>query len=263
MYQAFQYQGKNVSYQMTGEGNAVVLLHGFGEDSTIFNHQIDLLKDVCLLIVPDLPGSGLSDFNEQLDSIDAFATCIHALLQNHNIDKCIMLGHSMGGYITLAFAALFPSYLNKFGLIHSTAFADSEEKKIIRQKGIALMNEYGSFAFLKNTIPNLFGEKFKKNHAEKIEALIELSKQFSKEALVQYYNIMILRKDKTQVLRNSKIPVLFIIGTDDVAIPKDDILQQTTLPDFSYIHILQEAGHMGMLEATDQLNKYLLDFIIT
>ena len=134
MYQAFQYQGKNVSYQMTGEGNAVVLLHGFGEDSTIFNHQIDLLKDVCLLIVPDLPGSGLSDFNEQLDSIDAFATCIHALLQNHNIDKCIMLGHSMGGYITLAFAALFPSYLNKFGLIHSTAFADSEEKKIIRQK---------------------------------------------------------------------------------------------------------------------------------
>ena len=169
----------------------------------------------------------------------------------------------MGGYITLAFAALFPSYLNKFGLIHSTAFADSEEKKIIRQKGIALMNEYGSFAFLKNTIPNLFGEKFKKNHAEKIEALIELSKQFSKEALVQYYNIMILRKDKTQVLRNSKIPVLFIIGTDDVAIPKDDILQQTTLPDFSYIHILQEAGHMGMWEATDQLNKYLLDFIIT
>ena len=62
MYQAFQYQGKNVSYQMTGEGNAVVLLHGFGEDSTIFNHQIDILKVDCLLIVPDLPGSGLFDF---------------------------------------------------------------------------------------------------------------------------------------------------------------------------------------------------------
>ena len=66
-----------------------------------------------------------------------------------------------------------------------------------------------------------------------------------------------------EMVINSKIPVLFIIGTDDVAIPKDDILQQTTLPDFSYIHILQEAGHMGMWEATDQLNKYLLDFIIT
>jgi pimeloyl-ACP methyl ester carboxylesterase len=261
MYQAFQYQGKNVSYQITGKGNAVVLLHGFGEDSTIFNHQIDFLKDDCLLIMPDLPGSGLSDFNEQLDSIDAFATCIHALLQHHKIDKCIMLGHSMGGYITLAFAALFPSYLNKFGLIHSTAFADSEEKKIIRQRGITLMNEYGSYSFLKNTIPNLFGEKFKKNHPEKIEYLIELSNQFSKNTLIQYYNIMMLREDKTAVLKSSKIPVLFITGTDDLAVPIDDILPQTILPEFSYIHILQETGHMGMWESTDQFNSYILEFI--
>jgi pimeloyl-ACP methyl ester carboxylesterase len=262
MYQAFQYRGKNISYRMIGKGNAVVLLHGFGEDSTIFNHQIDFLKDDCLLIVPDLPGSGLSELNEQLDSIDAFATCIHALLQHQNIDQCIMLGHSMGGYITLSFAALFPSFLNKFGLIHSTAYADSEEKKINRRKGIDLMNEYGSYAFLKNTIPNLFAEKYKKNYPDKIEALIELSHQFSKDALIQYYNIMMLRQDKTTVLKSSKIPVLFIMGTDDIAVPIDDILQQTILPDISYIHILQEVGHMGMWEATHQLNRRLLDFVI-
>lgn len=262
MYQEFQYKGKNISYRMIGKGNVVVLLHGFGEDSTVFNYQIDFLKGDCLLIIPDLPGSGLSELNEQLDSIDAFATCIHALLQYHNIDQCIMFGHSMGGYITLSYASLFPSFLNKFGLIHSTAYADSEEKKINRQRGIHLMNQYGSYVFLKNTIPNLFAEKYKKKHPDKIEALIELGHQFSKEALIQYYNIMMLRQDKTTVLKSSKVPVLFIMGTDDIAVPIGDILQQTILPDISYIHILNGAGHMGMWEATDQLNRYLLDFVI-
>lgn len=264
MTKHFNYNNKNIAYRSEGEGKAVVLLHGFGEDSNIFNEQIHFLKNYCRLLVPDLPGSGNS---EMLDdsindiSIDDYAECIYALLQQEKIHSCIMLGHSMGGYITLSFAELFPKNLSAFGLIHSTAFADSEEKKQNRLRGIEMMETYGGYSFLKKTIPNLVAQPFKEKYAEKINFLIEEGKQFSNKALQQYYKAMMNRADKTSVLKNNPLPVLFVIGTEDVAAPIKDVLQQTHLPLSSYIHILNNIGHMGMWEATEDLNQYLLQFI--
>jgi len=140
MIKHFNYTNATIAYRMEGAGKAVVLLHGFGEDSNIFNEQINYLTDYCQLIVPDLPGSGKSailDDSEKEISIDDYARCIHALLQAENINSCIMLGHSMGGYITLSFAELFPQNLLAFGLIHSTAFADSDEKN---KTGFGVLN---------------------------------------------------------------------------------------------------------------------------
>lgn len=261
MKKLFEYKNATATYKIIGNGKPVVLIHGFAEDSTIFNAQIEFLKNYCLLIVPDLPGSGASATNIQLLSIEDFAHFINALLQQENITECTMLGHSMGGYITLAFAELFPDKLNGFGLIHSSAFADSEEKKLARQKGITMIEEYGSYPFLKNTIPSLFGKKFKEENVEEINELIEAGKSFTAAALQQYYTAMMNRVDRTQVLKNSKNPILFIIGTEDAAIPLNDVLQQTILPNCSYIHLLDGVGHMSMLEATEKLNLHLLHFI--
>ena len=167
----------------------------------------------------------------------------------------------MGGYISLAFAEMFPQKLKAFGLVHSTAFADSAEKKTGRQQGIEMINEYGAFAFLKNTIPNLFSKKFKETNADEVEQLIEKGKSFSEEALTQYYTAMMNRPDRTAVLKEAKVPVLFIIGEEDIAAPLDDLLQQVHLPDISDIHILQGVGHMGMMEVPELVNKHLLSFI--
>ncbi len=261
MQKTIQYLGTTLCYTVIGDGKPVVLLHGFGEDSSIFNYQIDFLKEHCQLIVPDLPGSGASPVNNRLATMNDFAACVHAILQQENIDNCTMLGHSMGGYITLAFAEQYMALLNGFGFIHSTAFADSEEKKENRKRGIEMMQEYGSYAFLKNTTPNLFGKKFKEAYPEKIAGLIESGKQFSVDALQQYYRAMMDRPNRTQVLQGSGLPVLFIIGTEDVAAPLNDVLKQTHLANCSYIHILDEIGHMGMWEAPQLLNQYLLDYI--
>ena len=261
MQKSFQYKNTTATYRIMGNGKPVVLIHGFAEDSTIFNPQIEFLKNYCLLIIPDLPGSGASSTNNQLLSIDDFAHFINALLLQENISECNMLGHSMGGYITLAFAELFPDKLDGFGLIHSSAFADSEEKKLTRKKGIAMIEEYGSYPFIKNTIPNLFSKKFKEENAEKIYELIEAGKSFTAAALQQYYTAMMNRPDRRQILKTSKNPVLFIIGTEDAAIPLNDVLPQTILPNCSYIHLLDGVGHMSMLEATEKLNLHLLHFI--
>jgi pimeloyl-ACP methyl ester carboxylesterase len=94
-----------------------------------------------------------------------------------------------------------------------------------------------------------------------VEELIEAGKQFSKEALQQYYKAMMERPDRTHVLQGSKLPVLFIMGTEDVAAPLNDMLQQSKLPNCSYIHVLDGVGHMSMWEASSELNQHLLAFI--
>jgi len=263
MQKTFHHNSTNIFYRVDGEGIAVVLVHGFGEDGNVWNEQT-VSKGYCKLIIPDLPGSGKSAFTKKeplASTIEFYADCIYALLQNEKIDSCVMLGHSMGGYTTLAFAEKYPQLLKGFGFIHSTAFADSDEKKQNRQRGIEMMDQYGSYSFLKNTIPNLFSKKFKDEHPEKINSLIENGNNFSKESLQNYYRAMMQRPDRTAVLKNSKVPVLFVIGTEDVAAPMQDVLQQVHLPEITYIHILENTGHMGMWEATQKVNTAILEFI--
>lgn len=267
MYQSTLYKNCLLSYRVIGSGKPVVLLHGFGEDSQIWNQQIDYLQHHCLLIVPDLPGSGKSEQltrNAPTDysiSLTDYADCIYAILAAEKIDTCILLGHSMGGYITLAFAEKYPTYLSAFGLIHSSALADSQDKKIMRQRGIELMEKFGAPTFLRNTIPNLFANNFKAMHPEVLEAFIQSSASINTKTCQAYYLAMMHRPDRTAVLKNTKLPVLFIIGTEDIAAPIIDVLPQSKMPINSYLQVLDSVGHMGMWEATENLNTYLLDFI--
>jgi pimeloyl-ACP methyl ester carboxylesterase len=258
----FQYKGSEIYYSITGNGQPVVLLHGFAEDSTIWNDQIEFLRQDCLVVAPDLPGSGKSTtLKKENVTIEDYADWLHALLKNEKIDSCILLGHSMGGYISLAFAEMFPGVLTAFGFVHSTAFADDDAKKDTRKKAIKVIEKYGVHPFLKNSMPNLFSENYKKEHPEIVAELIERGKNFSTKTLIQYYSAIMKRPDRTDVLKKSKVPVLFIIGSDDVATPLADLLKQVHLPAVSYIHILKEVGHMSMLEKPEELNSYLLGFI--
>jgi len=123
------------------------------------------------------------------------------------------------------------------------------------------MQDYGAFAFIKTTIPNLFGANFKAAFPEKVDLLIAQANTFNTTACQQYYEAMRIRPDRTNVLKNAACPVLFIIGTEDIAAPMNDVLQQSHLPDCSYVHILENVGHMGMLEATNQVNEYIQAFL--
>lgn len=172
-----------------------------------------------------------------------------------------LIGHSMGGYITLAFAEKYPALLNGFGLFHSTAYADSEEKKETRKKGIEFIKKNGAFAFLKTSIPNLYSPVTKKLNPQLIAYQIERSHKFSGAALVNYYRSMMQRPDRTEILKNSRLPVLFILGKYDNAVPLKDGLEQCSLPDLAYIHVLENAGHMGMREEPAESNQILRNYL--
>ncbi|MBI2731229.1 MAG: alpha/beta hydrolase [Sphingobacteriales bacterium] len=257
-----------VHYTVTGSGKAVLFIHGFGEDGEVWKDQADFLKDYFTVIIPDLPGSGQSKVdNWKLVlgtnnlTVEWLSDCIKAVLDAEQITACSIIGHSMGGYVTLAFAEKYPSRLHKFGLFHSTAYADNEEKIKARRKGIEFIKEYGAYAFLKQSIPNFFGAKFSAEHPEEIEAMIEKGKIFSAESLIQYYEAMIARPDRTTVLKTFPAPVLFIIGMEDKPVSPQDSLEQSHMPAKSMVTIFENSGHMGMKEEKELSNKALFKFL--
>jgi pimeloyl-ACP methyl ester carboxylesterase len=258
---SIQYNSTEIFFHTTGKGTAVLLLHGFAEDSDMWRYQVDFLKDNFRLIIPDIPGSGLSTFNDQVSTIEDYAETIKAILDNEKTAECILIGHSMGGYIALALAEKYPQLLKAFGLFHSTALPDTEEKKLTRLKAIEFIQTNGANAFMKTSIPGLFSEEFKINNPSTIEELIDRNKKFSPEALVQYYRAMIARPDRTQVLKSFAKPILFIAGEKDNIIPLQSLLQQVHLPSQSDIHILENSAHMGMWEEATKANKILLNFL--
>jgi len=169
----------------------------------------------------------------------------------------ILVGHSMGGYIALAFAEKYSEYLNGLGLFHSSTYADTEEKKATRRKGIEFINSHGGFEFLKTTVPNLFSPYSKDQMPELIDGFISSLSNFKGDPLVSYYEAMIQRPDRTAVLKKLKIPVLFVAGKYDNAVPLKDSLQQCHLPEISYFHVLENSGHMGMMEEAGKTNDIL------
>ncbi|MBK7434166.1 MAG: alpha/beta hydrolase [Chitinophagaceae bacterium] len=160
----FTYQSASIHYRVIGQGKPVLLIHGFGEDGSVWDHQVEFLKEHYRLIIPDLPGSGRSELIPDM-SIEGMAEMIKNLM-NHvaaeilptggDLEGAVLLGHSMGGYIALALVEKYPGLFSKFGLIHSSAFADSEEKRSARAKSISFIEEHGAYEFLKTSIPGLF-----------------------------------------------------------------------------------------------------------
>jgi len=258
----FGFRGAKINYKIVGNGMPVVLIHGFSEDSTVWENQIGYLKNEYRLIIPDLAGSGKSGLIEtDVVGLEDHAECIHEMLQIEKIDRCIMIGHSMGGYITLAFAEKHPGSLIAFGLFHSSAYADDAAKVETRKKAIEFIHANGVLPFLKTSIPGLFNNDNPGFQQQWPDNLIQKGTNFSARALVQYYEAMIARPDRTEILKKSSVPVLLIMGQHDKAVPFKQSLEQSHMPGHVYVHILRESAHMGMLEESGKANEILANFL--
>ena len=243
-----------------------MLLHGYGEDSSVWNHQVQKLKKDFLLIIPDLPGCGQSELIEGDCSLEDYADVLKMIADNEDIvsnsyGTFSLIGHSMGGYITLAFAGKYGQLLNSFGLFHSSAFADNDEKIGTRKKGIYFIEKNGPRLYAETTIPNLFSDQTKKENYQLIKDLIEIAGTLQAETLIQFTRAMINRPDTTSILKSFSKPVLFIAGIHDKAVPLEASLKQCYLPQIGTVHFLQKSGHMGMWEEEELSYQYLDSFL--
>jgi pimeloyl-ACP methyl ester carboxylesterase len=235
---------------------AVVLLHGFGEDSSIWSGFVPFLQKDFYILTPDY--ARLSN----LKSIDEYAAFVHSKIVEKNIEKCVMIGHSMGGYIALAFAEKYPEMLTGLGLFHSTSFADSEEKKAARTRNIDFIEKHGAEAFIKVSTPNLYAEDFQKHHPEIIEKHIEYASALPKEALMAGMKAMRDRPDRRQVLKSLKVSVMFIIGEKDKSVSPEDAKSQIMMPKYFSSSILDDVAHMGMIEEPEDCLKFVIKFCL-
>jgi pimeloyl-ACP methyl ester carboxylesterase len=245
-----------IYYEEHGEGQALVFLHGFCESHEIWEKLIPDLSNHFRVITLDLPGFGKSQLPKTSFTIKEVGQAVIELIELLGITKCVVVGHSLGGYIALALAEEKTDLVKGLCLFHSTAQGDSEEKKLNRNKVMAFVNQHGVQPFTETFVPGLF---FKKDH-ENIEKVYKIAAQTSKKSLLAYSMAMRDRPDMTNFLKSFLSPVLFIGGEKDSIIPISTLQNQVKLMPTGKLIIMMETGHMGMFEDATESIRLLEDF---
>ncbi|HSG68690.1 MAG TPA: alpha/beta hydrolase [Bacteroidales bacterium] len=252
-------EGKKVRISDNGKGPTLVLLHGFLEDLSMWEYFSATLSTKYRVIAIDLPGFGGTEALGKKHSMKNMAGLVKEVIDYLSIDSCVMIGHSMGGYVTLAFAGAYPEKLAGFGLFHSHALADSPEARENRDRAIAVVNsDHGKYIF--NFFPALFAEENIDLFSDEIVALQRSASKTHPRSIVAALAGMRDRESTIDVLINTKVPVLFILGKNDSRIPFQATLAQASLPPVSQILVLDKVGHMGFLEAQEATVKFIDGF---
>ncbi len=250
-----------LAYSENGKGNTVVLIHGFCENRSMWDHYVKALVKEYRVICVDLPGFGESEVQSDI-SIDDMAADIKILLDELGVERCAMIGHSLGGYVTLSFESLFPHMLVGYGLFHSTAYTDSEEKKASRLKTIEFLEQHGMEPFAEPFVIGLFHEYRKNDPNHKM--VLDMVLATDVLGAIEASKAMRERESHIETLTNTGKPVWFAIGKQDGAVPLDSSLEQCHLPFESHVHIFDNMGHMGMIEhprGTYRAMKAFLDVL--
>ena len=248
-----------LAYRKEGKGPAIVLIHGFPENEGLWQQVVPLLASRFTVIVPDLPGTGESELLPET-TMETLAERIFEILVNEGIHKAVVAGHSMGGYVALAFAERYGYLLEGLSLVHSIASADSEEKKETRRKSIALIRKGGKEPFIKQMIPNLFAPAFKEAHPSVIEEQVKRGMELEAGSMTAFYEAMIARPDRTHILKNASFPVQFVLGEEDTLIPSNVGLEQSRLSSRNFVSLYSDTGHMSMIECPERLATDLAEF---
>lgn len=252
--------GKSLNYFISGKGKVIVLLHGYLESMELWSDFATHLASKFTVICPDLPGQGGSDVQYE-QSIESMAVAVSELLDHLKIKKVSMFGHSMGGYVTLAFTELFPEKLEAMGLLHSHPFSDSEEKQRQRLQEIELVKKGKRELIIRNAVPNYFAPGFAGSHRSKVEKALEIALKTNDEGMIACISAMRNRKDRFQILKNSLVPSLWIAGRKDELFPCSKAVETSKELKNTSFHILENSGHVGMVEEPQQMLRLVNEFL--
>ncbi|WP_051250509.1 alpha/beta fold hydrolase [Paenibacillus harenae] len=243
-----------------GIADVVVLLHGYCGSSAYWEPILDELEPSVRIIAPDLRGHGLSSSpGDDTYTMELYADDIASMLIQLQIHNAIMLGHSLGGYITLAFAQRYGKKLSGFGLIHSTSLADSDAAKQNRDKAVAALQTDGVEAFVGGLIPKLFAPGNAEAMEGEIEQAIRIGYGTSLQGAIATAKGMKARVNRSHVIESSSLPVLLVSGESDQLIPKESTFAAVNAATKQVS--LAGAGHMGMAEQPKEMASAILGFV--
>ena len=252
-----QFKNTSISYTDTGKGTAVVLLHGFLENKKMWDAYIDIFSKKNRIITIDLLGHGKTECMGYVHTMEDNAEIVHAVLNKLHIRKAIFVGHSMGGYIALALAELYPDYLKGLVLLNSTSRADSYERKLNRDRAIKAVKQ--SFSnFISLSIANLFSEENREKLKDKIEMVKQEALKTPLQGIVASLEGMKIRMDREVILHLTPYPKMLILGLKDPVLAYEDNLEQIEETNVQ-LHTFPD-GHMSHIENETELTQVLLNF---
>ncbi|MGK4566440.1 alpha/beta fold hydrolase [Flavobacterium sp. 3HN19-14] len=252
------HKNTRIAYSDTGKGTALVLLHGFLENSTMWEHFVPKLSEKNRVILIDLLGHGQTEPMGYVQTMEDNADAVHAVLSELRIRKAVLAGHSMGGYVALAFAELYPDMLKGIALVNSTSIADSDERKTNRDRAIkAVKQNYTNF--VRMSIANLFSEDNRERLEDEIENVKLEALKTPLQGIVASLEGMKIRKDREVLLHFAPYPILLILGKKDPVLNYEENLAQ--IENTSVQLVTFPDGHMSPIENREPLLKALEGFM--
>lgn len=249
----------HIEYTDKGYGKPTIFIHGFCETKEMWKKFEEEFSHHYRVLCPDLPGFGETRWYEEDISLEHTAELLRDWIHDLQLEKPVVIGHSLGGYVTLALAELMGDELGGIGLFHSTAFADDDEKIGVRNRTITFVKKHGVKTFVDSFVPPLFTEAHRETMKASIQEVAEIARKTTFEGLVSFTKAMRDRKDRMDILRDFKGKKLMIAGVLDGAVKIDASRKhQAYVDDY---HELPDAGHMGMFEQEKESLQIIEEFL--
>lgn len=239
-----------------GSGPPLVFLHGFCDTHAFWKEFVPAFFSTYRILAPDLPGFGRSDTLPSSFTIEDVGNAVASWIKDKALDKPIVIGHSLGGYVALSLMKHHSELLSGIGLVHSTPYGDSTERKVMRNKVIEFVRKNGVEPFVDTFVPGLFLDKSHPAIATtKFRALTT-----SEVALTGYAKAMAGRQDLSATLLGSELPAFMIAGVEDALIPIGSLRKLADLGKNLSLQELPKVAHMGVFEAKKQCQEVISKF---
>ena len=248
-----------IRYKVEGQGPVIVFLHGHMESAKIWKQYSSKLSNRFRVIRINLPGHGKSSVFGEVHSMELMADTVRAVLEAEKVDKALLVGHSMGGYVALAFAETFPDKVRGLVLFSSISFADTKERQNDRERAIKAADAH-KMKYITSVIPNLFFERSGAKASKRIFKLVKIAAKQPKEGIIAAIRGMRDRADRTKMLKNAKYPILFIAGQDDFLIPLERIEEMHRQVPNAKLVVIEQCGHAGFIEQEKECFTAIQEF---
>lgn len=257
----YKYQNGKIHFSDQGEGEVILLLHGYLETSEVWTSFAKRLSDKLRVISIDLPGHGGSSIFGEIHTMEFLAEITAGLLKSIGISKVVIAGHSLGGYVTLAFLELFREMLSGYCLFHSHPFSDAKEALEKREREIILVKEGKKDLLYPDNISKMFATTNLQKFPEALERSKQIASSIRGEGIIAVLKGMMARSSRLTLMEEGIVPCLWILGAMDNYINCDQIQQRVKLPLNAEAKVLVNSGHMGFIEEEDTALEMILNFV--
>jgi pimeloyl-ACP methyl ester carboxylesterase len=258
----FAFKGGRIYYSDSGKGRVIILLHGYLESSEVWNGFAQKLSDKFRVISVDLPGHGFSDVYGETHSMEFMAEGLNVLTEKLEIDKIFLVGHSLGGYVAMAFLELYPEKLTAYCLFHSHPFADTQMALEKREREIRIVKAGRKNIMYPENVTKMFADSNIEKFHEALERSKDIASRLPDNGIISMLNGMMIRPSRLSLMEAGKVPCLWILGSMDNYISCEQVQKNVRLPGNAKVVILERSGHLGFIEEEDRSVKVITEFMV-